>query len=202
VGACREYLGVQTLHMPFRLDRETSGVLVVAASLAAGRRLQRAVLRRSVRKTYIAVLEGELSSTVTVEQPIGPDPAFEFFSRQGVVPDGKTASTVFVPKNVRAGYTLVEAYPQTGRRHQIRVHAAFLGHPIVGDKLYGPDPRVMLDCMRSGFSVESMAGLPMKRHALHASEVVFFTSLGEERFSAPLAPDMIAFWDSVCQRGR
>jgi 23S rRNA pseudouridine1911/1915/1917 synthase len=202
VGACREYLSARTLHMPFRLDRETSGVLLLAASLATGRRLQAAVLRRSFRKTYVAILGGELGASVTVEQPVGRNPDSEFFSRQAVVAGGQPACTVFIPKEVRSGYTLAEVHPHTGRRHQIRVHAAFLGHPILGDKLYGQDPGAMLECIRNGFSSEALAKLPMQRHALHASEVVFATEAGDESFSAPLAPDMLAFWDGLRQRGR
>jgi 23S rRNA pseudouridine1911/1915/1917 synthase len=197
VGACREYLGVERLHMPFRLDRETSGVLIFATDLTTGRRLQRAVLRRDVRKTYMAIVEGSLSSPATVDGPIGRDPNAEFFSRQAVVPGGQTAVTELIPLKSSAGYTLVQAHPLTGRRHQIRVHAAHLGHPIVGDKLYGPDPRMMLDLMKNGFREEDLDGLQMSRHALHASEVVFRTPLGDERFAAPMPDDMVQFWNRL-----
>jgi 23S rRNA pseudouridine1911/1915/1917 synthase len=114
IGACREYLRCDRLHMPYRLDRETSGVMVFATSREAGRRLQRAVLRRSVRKTYTAILEGELRDTVAVDMPIGQDADAAFFSRRTVAPDGQAAQTVFVPKEVRGGYTLVEVHPATG----------------------------------------------------------------------------------------
>ena len=194
IGACREYLGVQRLHMPFRLDRETSGVLLFAADHATGRRLQHAVMRRAVRKTYIAILEGRLARSVTVEGAVGRDPGSEFFTRQAVVPEGRPAVTEFVPVDHRAGYTLARATPLTGRRHQIRVHAAHIGHAIVADKLYGPDPALMLDLMRNGFRESDLDRLPMSRHALHAAEVVFTTSKGEERFAAPLAVDMERFW--------
>lgn len=194
IGACREYLGVERLHMPFRLDRETSGVLVFATTQETGRRLQHAVMRRAVRKTYLAIVEGEQPEPVTVDGPIGRDPHSEFFSRQAVVAGGQAAVTEFWPLEWKSGYTLVQAFPHTGRRHQIRVHAAHIGHPIVADKLYGPDPRLMLDLMANGFSEEDVSALPMSRHALHASEVVFLTSLGEERFAAPMAADMERFW--------
>ena len=197
VGACREYLGTERLHMPSRLDRETSGVMVFALNQPTGQRLQRAVLKRRVHKTYIAILEGELQDSVTVDGPIGRDTQAEFFSRQAVTPDGQPAVTEFVPLEVRRGHTMVRAHPITGRRHQIRVHAAQLGHPIVADKLYGPDPRLMLDLMANGFREEDLSALPMTRHALHASQIVFVTQLGEEIFSAPLAPDMHAFWESL-----
>lgn len=194
IGACREYLGVERLHMPSRLDRETSGVLLFAIDHATGLRLQHAVMRRRVTKTYIAILEGELTAPITVDGPIGRDLNSEFFSRQAVVPDGQPAVTEFVPIETRGGCTLIRVHPATGRRHQIRVHAAHIGHPIVADKLYGPDPRLMLDLMRNGFREEDLASLPMSRHALHAAEIVFHTSAGEERFAAPLAADMERFW--------
>ena len=197
IGACREYLGVERLHMPFRLDRETSGALVFALDRVTGQRLQHAVMRRAVRKTYTAILEGELRQSVTVDAPIGRDPHSEFFSRQAVVPDGQPAITEIVPLEVKAGFTVARAHPLTGRRHQIRVHAAHIGHPVVADKLYGPDPRLMLDLMANGFREEDLSALPMSRHALHASEVVFATSRGEERFAAPLAQDMVAFWSNL-----
>ena len=201
IGACREYLGSERLHMPFRLDRETSGVLVFGLTRDAGRRLQHAVLKRSVRKTYLAILEGELRDAVTVSGAIGCDPDSEFFSRQAVVSVGQPAVTEFVPLEVRGGHTLATVHPHTGRRHQIRVHAAHLGHPIVADKLYGPDPRLMLDLMANGFREEDVSALPMSRHALHACEVVFSTAAGEERFAAPLAADMERFWEGLASDG-
>jgi 23S rRNA pseudouridine1911/1915/1917 synthase len=80
-------------------------------------------------------VEGQLTAQVTVEQPVGRDPASEFFSRQAVVATGQPARTLFVPKEVRGGHTLVDVHPLTGRRHQIRVHAALLGHPVAGDNM-------------------------------------------------------------------
>jgi hypothetical protein len=67
----------------------------------------------------------------------------------------------------------------------------------VGDKLYGPDPGLMLDLMRNGFREEDVSALPLSRHALHAEEVVFTTNAGEERFAAPLQEDMLRFWDAL-----
>lgn len=197
IGAVREYAGAGRVHMPSRLDRETSGVLVFALDRETGRRLQNAVLRGQTRKKYIAILEGNLPSRVLVDQPIGADTTSQFFSRQGISSSGRQAITEFHPVAEAAGYTLAEVYPLTGRRHQIRVHAAWLGYPIAGDKLYGPDPSLMLRLMEGGFLPEQMAHLPIPRHALHAAVVTY----GEERFEAPLFADMVTFWEK-CQSGR
>ena len=197
IGATRTLLGVDRLHMPSRLDRETSGVLVFATDRETGRRLQNAVLHKRMSKTYLAIVEGEMAAPATVDQPIGRDEGSEFFSRQGVVDGGQPSITEFVPLESAGGCTLVRVYPRSGRRHQIRVHAAWLGHPIVGDKLYGRDPSMMLRLMQNGFLHEEFAAMPMPRQALHAAEV----SYGEHRFEAPLFPDIVQFWQGL-QLGR
>jgi 23S rRNA pseudouridine1911/1915/1917 synthase len=192
----REFVGADRLHMPSRLDRETSGVLVFARNAETGRRLQHAMLQGRVRKTYIAVLEGELRSRAVVDQPVGRDPESAFFSRQCIVPCGQPSLTEFEPVAYAPGHTLVRVYPLTGRRHQIRVHAAWIRHPVAGDKLYGRDPGLMFRLMERGFPDEELAMLPMPRHALHAAEIVY----GNDTFQAPLSDDIAAFWRR-CQSG-
>jgi 23S rRNA pseudouridine1911/1915/1917 synthase len=194
VGACREYLGAEKLHMPFRLDRETSGVMLFATHQPTGSRLQRAVTAGRFHKTYHAILCGGLAEPVTVTGSLGPDENAEFYSRRKVVAEGgETAETEFIPLAQGGGFTLARIHPKTGRRHQIRVHAASLGFPLLGDKLYGPDPTLMMDFIREGFSPEILARLPLDRHALHCSRVEFQTELGIEVFSAPLPPDLAEF---------
>ena len=194
VGACREYLGDEVLRMPFRLDRETSGVLVLGRTKETGTRLQRAVQFKAFRKTYHAVLTGHLESVVTVTGAIGPDVGAEFYSRQTVVPEGGLAAeTEFVPIAWGGGYTVARVHPHSGRRHQIRVHAAWLGAPLVGDKLYGPDPQCMIRFMNEGMSPELLDRLVLDRQALHCSRVEFETELGVEVFSAPPPADLAAF---------
>ncbi len=194
IGACREYFGIDVLRMPFRLDRETSGVLVFAKTKDTGTRLQRAVQFRSFRKTYHAVLTGHLETAVTVTASIGPDTGAEFYSRQAVVTEGgDAAETEFVPVSSGGGYTLARVHPHSGRRHQIRVHAASLGHPLVGDKLYGPDPALMIRFMREGISPELLKQLVLDRQGLHCSQVEFETELGLEIFAAPAPDDLAAF---------
>lgn len=194
VGACREYLGVERLRMPFRLDRETSGVMVLALDRAAGSRLHRAVYTHRFGKTYFALLCGRLPAAVTVRERIGRDESSEFFARRAVVAEGgEAAETEFVPVAEGGGFTLARVHPKTGRRHQIRVHAAWLGLPLVGDKLYGSDPEVMMQFIREGFSEGVLARLPLRRHALHCARVEFLTARGVEAFAAPPAADLVAF---------
>ena len=194
IGACREYLGEEVLRMPFRLDRETSGVLVFARNRETGSRLQRAVQFRCYRKTYHAVLTGHLENPVTVTACIGPDVGAEFYSRRAVVEDGgENAETEFIPITCGGGYTLARVHPRSGKRHQIRVHAASLGFPLVGDKLYGPDPTLMLRFMRERMSPELLEQLILERQALHCTQVEFETEKGLELFSAPAPEDLAGF---------
>ena len=168
-GACREYLGLRKVHMPSRLDRETSGVVVVAKSYPDASRLQRAVQRRQVRKVYHAILTGELRGPVRVDQPNGKAPESAVSVRRAVVPGGAAAITDFEPLACRLGLTLVRVIPHTGRNHQIRVHAQWLGHPVAGDKLYGPDETLFLEFLEFGWTERHAALLPLDSQALHAS---------------------------------
>lgn len=194
IGACREYLGDTTLHMPSRLDRETSGVMVFARTREMGSRLQKAVQMRQVRKSYVAILQGTLREPVCVDQPIGRALESRVFLRQGVRPDGQTAKTFFEPLEWRGGHTLTRVRTETGRLHQIRVHAAWLGHGVAADKIYGPDEGLFLEFIEQGFSARLQAALPMERQALHAEEMIFDLENGPMEFRAPLAADLVEFW--------
>lgn len=170
IGACREYLGVERLHMPSRLDRETSGVVVFAKDAALGSLLQRAISHRKVRKVYHAVLMGVLEAAVTVEAGIGKDPGSAVWMKQAVVDDGQPARTEFFPVAAVDGYTLARVEPHTGRMHQIRVHAASIGHAVAGDKIYGPDEKLFLEFLEKGWTARHGEMLRFERQMLHASE--------------------------------
>ena len=91
---------------------------------------------------------------------------------------------------------MVDVRPYSGRMHQIRVHAAWLGHPLIGDKIYGPDPQLFLDFIECGWTAELAARLELPRQALHASRIEFELADGALAFEAPFPADLRAFWQS------
>lgn len=175
VGAVRQGLGLETIRFLYRLDRETSGVIILAKDEATGSRLQKAMVRRRIGKAYVALLEGELAGSLTVEQWLGPDPSAGVTVKQKVVPAGtagaQAATTVFHPLAVRGGRTLAGVELFTGRKHQIRAHAEYIGHRVLGDKLYGPDPRLYLEFAENGWTERHSALLPLTRQALHCAAI-------------------------------
>jgi 23S rRNA pseudouridine1911/1915/1917 synthase len=197
VGAAREYFGLETVHMPFRLDRETSGVWLAVKDRDLAGELQSAVERRECAKTYLAILEGGLQNPVEVNQPLGLAEGSLVRLRRAVRADGQLALTRFEPLGWRGGYTLAQVTPATGRLHQIRVHARWLGHPIAGDKLYGPDESLFLEFIERGFTGRVAQMLPLARQALHCESVRIETAAGPLCFRVPLADDLRQFWDSV-----
>ncbi|MBQ8311266.1 MAG: RluA family pseudouridine synthase [Clostridia bacterium] len=141
-----------------RLDRNTSGLLLVARNKYAAGRLTQAMQAGKIQKTYLAMLEGEMTQTSGIIDTCLHRTAASIIVREVCspdTPDADNALTEYTVLSVKNGYTLVKAHPITGRTHQLRVHFASLGHPIVGDDLYGtPSPHI-------------------PRHALHASELIF-----------------------------
>lgn len=197
VGAARFYCGLDRLHMPSRLDRETSGVVLFAKHAELASLLQRGIQSGRVRKRYRAILEGRLENEVRVDAPLGRVEGALFRLRMGVVLDGAPSVTVIRPVESRGRYTLAEIEPQSGRLHQIRVHAAAIGHPVAGDKLYGPDETLFIEFIHHGWTDRLARALPLDRQALHACSLEIQTSRGAFVFAAPFSQDLTSFWDNL-----
>ena len=176
-----------------RLDKDTSGLIIVAKNETAREHLQRQFKSRSVHKVYIALVEGHLTPPQgLIDVPIGGDKQQR--KRMAAAIDGRPSQTAFKAVEFfdkgAQHYTLVEVRPQTGRTHQIRVHFAWLKFPIVGDTVYGRRRKTRL---------------PVSRHFLHAQSLTFrLPSDGREvTLTAPLPPDLAAALESLrSARGR
>jgi 23S rRNA pseudouridine1911/1915/1917 synthase len=158
-----------------RLDKDTSGLIVVALTEAARLSLKVQFQERTVQKRYLALVEGVLSPEEgVIDAPIGRNKHRR--KRMAVTRDGREAQTEYHTLQVFDNHTLVEAVPRTGRTHQIRVHFASIGHPLAGDQVYGWRKRTV----------------PLKRHFLHACQLSFALP-GSGRvltFDAPLPNDL------------
>ncbi len=195
VGAVREWRQMPVAYLVSRLDRETSGIILIAKHFNAASQAQTAMERRWVTKTYYALLKGELKAPVLVDQPLGPDEASPVVVKTAVRegPGTLPAATFFEPVLVAAGYTLARVQPHTGRKHQIRAHALWLGHPVIGDKMYGGDESLFLEFIAHGWTERLGRQLEMGRQALHASQLEFKSPHFTRVFRAPLATDMREF---------
>ena len=179
-----------------RLDRETSGVVLAAKDLLSRSRVGRQFEARSIRKVYLAVVEGEMAEDEgLMDLPLGRDLHSAIRLKMAVRPeDGQPSRTRFRVRRRVRGRSLVELHPETGRQHQLRVHLAALGHPITGDKLYLGGDEVFLRHVRGELTEEDHRRLGLPRQALHAFRLGLehpFT--GEPLWvEAPLAADMAA----------
>jgi len=202
-GAVREGLGVETIRFIYRLDRETSGVIVLARDEATGSRLQKAMGQRLIGKAYVTLLEGELPGVTRVEQALGPDPTVRVTVKQRVVepgsPGAQTAVTVFHPLAAGGGYTLAGVELLTGRKHQIRAHAEWLGRRVVGDKLYGPDPELYLEFAEKGWTERHSALLGTTRQALHCAAIDLRPARMNHLLRAPWPADLGLFAERKMQ---
>jgi 23S rRNA pseudouridine1911/1915/1917 synthase len=162
-----------------RLDKQTSGLLLVAKSDRAHRVLGAALQAREIRRRYAALSWGHLvDDRITVDKPLARDPRDR--TRVAVVAGGRGARTDFVRLARFDSVDLLRAHLHTGRTHQIRVHLAAIGHPVVGDDTYG------------GGGGRKLLGLPPQRHFLHAAWLGFKHPVtGRElEFRAPLPADL------------
>lgn len=203
------------LSLIHRLDKETSGVLLVARTQAADRAFKRlfegarptppkrqptwqgSAPLRPVDKTYLAICWGQAAAE-RIDLPVEPDVDNPLRVKMRIArrDTGLAAQTDVMPLARCAHYSLVRCRLLTGRQHQIRVHLAARGTPVVGDKLYGPDDRMLARAADRKLSEEDLARLELPRHALHAASYELPHAMTGERLilRAPLAPDLVEFW--------
>lgn len=188
-----------------RLDRETSGIVLLAKNAEAARELGKAMQSRCIHKVYQAVVLGipDWESACCAEplrrmEEVAPT---RIHVKQCCHPQGKSCCTHFRVLQrfpARAGLperSLMECRPQTGRMHQIRVHLAWLGFPILGDKIYGEDESCYLDFIAGGWTQELAQRLYLPRHALHASRLSLPYRGETLKVEAPLPGDISALLD-------
>lgn len=179
-----------------RLDKDTSGVLLIARTVEAHAALVAALAARKIHRGYVALCTGVMSGGGTVDRPIGRHRSAR--TRMAVRSDGRAAVTHFRILRRYGAHTLIDVTLETGRTHQIRVHLAHLGYPLVGDPLYGGRRR-----LPAGASIETRAALTgFRRQALHAARLALQHPLkGQElSFEAPVPEDFAALLAALEER--
>ena len=231
-------------HLVHRLDRETSGLVLIAKNPVAARELGKIWETRAVQKEYLAIVHGHVPAEQgIIDAPLGRDEASPVAIKDRVRPDGAPAQTEYFvvnrfvrsalpaahlpsPTPLSAGgegrgevaavsqlsqvwssppsrdptcnlqpatFTLITLRPLTGRKHQIRLHLAHLGHPLVGDKLYGGDPDLYLALVEHRLTDAQRARLILPHHALHAGRLRFTWRARDYNFTTPPEPWFLNF---------
>lgn len=187
-----------------RLDRETSGLVLVARNPGAARIFGKAMMRREIGKEYRAIVRGwpdweelRVDGPILRQGEIVDD--VRVWVRQMVHSDGKPCVTnLGVERRIERAegrFSLLRVTTETGRMHQIRVHCAHVGHPIVGDKIYGGNEECYLEYMESGWTKGLARELLMERQALHASHLNADWGGERREWAAPLPEEMAEFLD-------
>jgi 23S rRNA pseudouridine1911/1915/1917 synthase len=182
-----------------RLDRETSGLVLIAKTKPAARHFSMQMERGLIAKEYLALVSGwPAADDFTIDAPLlrqGIHAPSRIYLKQCVHPAGFPSITRFhVERRFSrndAPFSLVRAFPATGRMHQIRVHLAHAGHPVIGDKIYGPSEDNYLTFIETGWTPALENSLLLRRQALHSALLEIPSD--NLRWHSPLPPDLAAF---------
>jgi 23S rRNA pseudouridine1911/1915/1917 synthase len=211
ISRARLYLGDDAHpQLVNRLDRETSGLTIIAKLPETARKLRRLWENREVEKEYLALVHGRVREPHgLIDAPLGKDEKSRVVIKDCVRSDGVPATTEYWVAgsspmvswgrfnfrilespisqiSVAGAFTLLRVRPHTGRKHQIRIHLAHVGYPIVGDKLYGGDEDLYLALVEDRLTAEQRARLLLPNHALHARTLRFHWQGKEATFEAPV----------------
>ena len=188
----RRQEGNEELRLAHRLDRETSGVLLVADNPLTARSLSLAFESRQVHKEYIAVVRGTVREEEgTIRLPVGKAQDSLVYTRQAAV-EGYPSETGWQVVARGAGATLMRLFPKTGRRHQIRVHLEAIGHPVLGDLLYGRPDQDYLDLVTGERDPRQEEGGP-DRQLLHCARIRIVSG-GQHLDCVSEIPDLFRLW--------
>ena len=163
-----------------RLDKNTSGLTILAKHMLSSAILSEQVAKRQIHRQYLAIVAGETKAIGTIDAPIGRKDS-STIERQIDYENGERAITHFTRIATKNGYSLLSLKLETGRTHQIRVHMKSIGHPLIGDFLYNEESK------------------EIERQALHSHQLIFTHPITKEilEFTAPMPFDMQSFWDSL-----